>query len=373
MKTSMKIGSLIGIPIKIHFTFLIILALFAYVFTIEHINFAGFPIGFGDLPVSLPLKAALGIILTILFFSCVLLHELGHSYVTQKNGYNINGITLFIFGGSSELEETPREPDLEMKIAVVGPFVSLVLGGIFYALFRIINFGPPNLSFQAGSILFGTLAFYNLLLAGFNLIPAFPIDGGRVLRAALAKRMDYRQATKTAANVGKGVAVAMAIFGIFFNFWLILIAIFIFFGATQEQRMTSYSEALKDTTIQDMMSREVPTIAPSTMVDQVIEKMKTAKTLAFPVVDESHQLKGMITLEKAKKITEEDRRSTQVEKIMDSKENIPLIQKDENPIQVLKTFAKTGNDALIVLDGQEYKGILFRDDMIRTLKMNQTK
>ncbi len=139
MKTSFKIAQLLGIPIKIHFSFIVILALFAWVFSVQNIQLLGFTIGYGELQISNTYKYLLGIILTILFFVCVLLHELGHSYVTQKNGFKINSITLFIFGGASQMKETPRDPNTEIKIAAAGPSVSFLLSGFFILIFRLLK------------------------------------------------------------------------------------------------------------------------------------------------------------------------------------------------------------------------------------------
>jgi Zn-dependent protease len=219
VKASFQIGKIIGIPIRVHFTFIIILVLFAWAFAVDNFSIFGFPIGFGGLPISLVFQLALGVIVAILLFICVLLHELGHSYVTQRFGFKINSITLFIFGGVSQTEEIPRNPKQEMRIAIVGPGVSILIGIVFYAVYFFINQFGSSLPIKILSISVGMLAFYNLLLAGFNLIPAFPIDGGRVLRAGLAMRMEYDKATRAASSFGKAVAIFMAIFGNFYLFW----------------------------------------------------------------------------------------------------------------------------------------------------------
>ncbi len=132
METSFKIAEILDIPIKIHFSFIVILALFVWVFSFESFQIFDITIGYGTINTSIVFKAILGLLLSILLFVCVLLHELGHSYVTQKSGFKINGITLFIFGGASQMKETPREPNTEIKIASAGPGVSFLLGCVFY-------------------------------------------------------------------------------------------------------------------------------------------------------------------------------------------------------------------------------------------------
>jgi Zn-dependent protease len=301
MKTSLKIGTIIDIPIKIHFSFLFILALFAWAFSLETFMIYGFTIGFGDFPITYGLKFLLGGIVAILLFICVLLHELGHSYVTQQFGHQIKSITLFVFGGASESEEIPKEPKKEISIAIIGPIVSIGLGIFFYLLFFLVQQFDPSLMVNIFQGMFGALSFYNLILAGFNLIPAFPIDGGRVLRAAFATRMDYQKATRTAASIGKGVAVAIGVFGFFFNFWLVLIAIFIYFGAAQEQKTTEISSALEGKKIRDIMKHDFESVNPDMNLNDLYSTMEKEKNLLYPVV-QNKELVGTVTMNDMKRI-----------------------------------------------------------------------
>jgi len=327
MKTSVQIGKLLDIPIRIHFTFLFILALFAWVFSIETVTIYGFTIGFGDFSISLGFKALAGVIAAILLFACVLLHELGHSYVTQNFGHKINRITLFVFGGSSESEDIPKQPNKEFRIALAGPLVSIILGLSFYLIYYLTRLLDGNVIVSIFSTMFGTLSFYNLLLAGFNLIPAFPIDGGRLLRAAFATRMDYQKATKTAANIGKGIAVAMAIFGIFFNIWFVLIAIFIFFGASQEQKTTEISNVLEGKRIQEIMKRKIDSVSPETSLKEAYESMEENRQFTFPVI-QNNELVGIITPDDLKNVDKDNWDSVQVSEIM--RENVSTVSPDED-------------------------------------------
>jgi len=186
-----------------------------------------------------------GLSVAVLLFTCVLLHELGHSYVAKKHGTNIQGITLFLFGGVSSLEDIPRNPKVEFKMALAGPSISLLIGSIliiFYELLKIdIPVSNPYLR------LVWLIGYINIVLFIFNLIPAFPMDGGRVLRAVLAGRMTYIKATRTAANVGKMFAIFMGIFGLIIpgGLWFILIAFFIYIGASEEEKSTQVSVSLE--------------------------------------------------------------------------------------------------------------------------------
>ncbi len=366
MKTSIKIATILDIPIKIHFTFIFILALFAWAFSIETFTLFGFTLGFGDYPISFSLKILLGSLVAIFLFICVLLHELGHSYITQQYGHNINSITLFIFGGSSESEEIPKDPKKEISIAIAGPLVSIIIGLILYAIFIIFEPIANTLSITLVVNLIGTLAFYNLILAGFNLIPAFPIDGGRVLRAALALKMTHKKATKTAANIGKGIAVAMAIFGLFFNIWLVLIAVFIFFGATQEQKTTEISDTLEGKKISDIMDKDVKTASPDLSVQQIYEKMKETRQFVYPVVD-NQRVVGVISSEDLKTIKKENWKEVTVQEIMNK--DVSTVSADEDAFSVFKTLIKNNIGRIFVQDNNDkLVGTISRNDMLRTIQ-----
>jgi Zn-dependent protease len=366
MKASVQIGRIIGIPIKIHFTFLIILALFAWSFSTSSVTIFGFIIGYGVLILDIILKVILGIVLAILLFACVILHELGHSYVTQQYGYKINEITLFIFGGVSQAEEIPQDPRMELKIAVVGPLISLLLGGAFYGSFLFINSLGTGLAFQAMSITVGTLAFYNVLLGLFNLIPAFPIDGGRVLRSLLASRMDYGKATRIASNVGKVFAIAIAVFGIFYNIWFILIAVFIYIGAAEEDKALQISIALEKFTVNDLMTHSMDAVSPSMTLHDFSDYMFSHKHLGYPVM-ENKQILGMMTIKELHGANPQKRDTTTVRDVM--RTDVLSISKDEPAISAFKIMMKQSHESLIVKDHEEVLGIISWTDLLRPLQM----
>lgn len=210
MKTSIQIGIIIGIPIRLHITFLLILPVFAWIFASNEPQFYGF----SDVQPEL-LRYALGMAASVLLFTCVLLHELGHSYVAKKHGSEINSITLFLFGGVSSMEDIPRDPKTELKMAVAGPAVSLIIGLALISIYEILK---QELLFQEPYMrLVWLIGYINIVLCIFNLIPAFPMDGGRVLRAWLAGRMSYIKATQAAAGIGKMFAIFMGIFGFYYS------------------------------------------------------------------------------------------------------------------------------------------------------------
>ncbi|WP_292464956.1 site-2 protease family protein [Methanolobus sp.] len=230
MKNSLQIARIFGIPIKIHVSFLFVLPFFAWIFAQqpEPYGFAGIE---GD-----TLRYALALVTSILLFASVLVHELSHSYLSLKYGANIREISLYLIGGVSAIEGEIRDPAKEAAMAFAGPFSSLIIGIFLLAVNYLFN---PAVSSTEGSALFLVifiLGYINIVLAAFNLIPAFPMDGGRILRALLATRMGFVEATEKAAAIGKILAFIMAIIGLLISIWLVLIAIFIYMGATGEER-----------------------------------------------------------------------------------------------------------------------------------------
>ena len=203
-----------------------------------------------------------------------------------------------IFGGIATMEEGVPDPKAELPMALVGPIASLVVGLVCVrdCLCSPRCHSRTLPSPGSESLCFGYLGVLNIILFAFNLLPAFPMDGGRVLRAWLAERMPLHRATKIAADIGKGFAIVFGIIGLFFfSPFLILIALFIYIGASMESTAVKYSFLLQDVTVGDMMSSPVTTVSPTLPVSQVITMMYSSKHLGFPVV-ERDTLIGMVTL-----------------------------------------------------------------------------
>lgn len=365
MRSSLRVGTIFGIPIKIHISFLIILPLFAFAFGFTEIDVFGFRIGYGDLPIDDIAKASLGLLAAILFFISVLLHELAHSLVALRNGYKLSGITLFIFGGASEIEKTPPNAPGEAYMAFVGPGTSILIGLILLPLWLLLS-GVEGLFLTIVAITVSMMSFYNLLLGGFNIIPAFPMDGGRILRAFLAKRMSFMRATSIAVSVGKGIAVVMAIVGFFINIWLILIALFIYLGAREEERGTYISTALEGVTVGRIMTREVSTVAPSSSVRQLLDKMMVEKHLGYPVTD-GQRVVGIVTLQDAQRIPAEQQDITTVDQVM-SRE-VLSVNPETPAMDAIQLISSRGIGRLVVLEGERLVGIVSRSDLMRTLEI----
>ena len=362
MNSSIQIGKIMGIPIKLHITFLLIIPVFGYIFGN---NPPGF--GFSDIE-PLWLRYTLGLSVALLLFACVLLHELGHSYVAKKHGSNIQGITLFLFGGVSSLEDIPRNPKIEFKMALAGPAISLLIGSILIIFFRILNGdqqpGNPYLR------MIGMMGYINIVLCIFNLIPAFPMDGGRVLRAILAGRMSYLNATRTAAYVGKMFSIFMGIFGFLTvtsgGFWFMLIAFFIYIGASEEEKSTQVSVTLENVKINNIMSRDVKTVSSGMSIEELVDFMFRYKHMGYPVVDGT-EIKGIVTFTDVQRVHKEERKNITISDIM-TKEIITL-KEDDDAVRALKLMTTNNIGRIIIIQDKKMIGIVSRTDILRSVQL----
>ncbi len=361
MNTSIQIGRIMGIPIKLHITFLLILPVFAYFFSVNPA-----PFGFND--VTLPItRYALSLSAAISLFICVLLHELGHSYVAKRHGTKIQNITLFLFGGVSSMEEIPRDPKIEFKMALAGPSVSLLIGSILIIIYEF--FSLDNISTTINNPymrITWLIGYINIILFAFNLLPAFPMDGGRVLRAWLAGRMSYIKATRTAAGIGKMFAIFMGIFGLFAGLWFILIAFFIYIGASEEEKSTEITVVLEGVKIKDIMSRNVTPVTPGMSVEELVDFMFRYKHMGYPVVNDS-DVKGIVTFTDVQKVPKEERKNVRISEIM-TKDLITL-REDDDAVSALKLMTVNNIGRIIITKEKQIVGIVSRTDILRSVQL----
>jgi len=361
MKSSLGIGRVMGIPIKLHITFLLVLPMFAYVFAIN-------PQPFGFAGVEPPLtRYAFSALAAILLFVSILLHELAHSYLAKSYGVKIEGITLFLFGGVSAMEEMPRKPGQEAKMAFAGPLTSLIIGTVCLLIYKyLISFNPTFLQNPAYLILW-ILGSMNLVLGIFNLLPAFPMDGGRVLRSFYAMRMSYVKATQSAASVGKFFAILLAIFGIIVgNLWFPLIALFIYVGASEEEKSTQAEVALENILVKDIMTKDVVPVSPSMSVDDLVQFIFHKKHMGYPVMDGDH-LKGVVTLTDIERVPYQDRYAARVSDIMTK--DIISVPSTARASDALKLISSKNIGRVMVVDNGSLVGILSRTDLVRILRL----
>jgi Zn-dependent protease/CBS domain-containing protein len=361
LKSALKIGSILGIPIRLHITFLLILPVFAYIFAINP-----YPYGFQEVePAST--KYALSTVTAILLFASILLHELAHSYLAKQYGVNIESITLFLFGGVSSMEEIPRDPGQEAKMAFAGPLTSLIIGSVCLLIYRYIIAPNPALSANPVYLTIWILGAMNMVLGIFNLLPAFPMDGGRVLRSFYARRMSYVKATKSAAAVGKFFAILMAIFGILIgNLWFPLIALFIYAGASEEERSTQASVTLENILVKDIMTKDVVSVHPSMSVEDLVNFMFEKKHMGYPVI-EGGNLKGIVTFTDIQRVPTIDRPVMRVSDIMTR--DVISVPSNAQASDVLKLVTSKNIGRVLVIDNGSLVGVLSRTDLVRILKL----
>jgi Zn-dependent protease/CBS domain-containing protein len=367
MRWSLRIGRILGIPIYLHFTFLIILPFFALVFGYTYSEIFSFRIGFDNLAVDDVGKILLGVLAAVVFFASILIHELCHSYVALRNGYKISGITLLIFGGVSEIEEQPGEAKGEAWMAFVGPGSSLVIGAVVSSAYFLTKDLSGGVELQAIVLMFSLIGFYNILLGLFNLLPAFPMDGGRVLRALLARRMGFLEATRYAVDIGKAFAVGMGIFGLFtLNFILILIALFLYTGAEGEYQQTKVTSLLTGIKVGEIMSREVSTVTPEETAHELLARMMREKHMGYPVMEEGNVV-GMVTFQDVTLVPDAKRDTTHVRDIMTK--NVIHVPPYMEAVDALKVFNELKIGRVVVLVDGKLIGILSRTDLVRAIDM----
>lgn len=290
MSWSLNLAKIKGIDIKVHLTFVLILIWAAYRWSST--SGEGWQ------------GALFGIGATLLLFLSVTLHELGHSMQALKFGVRVRNITLMPMGGLAQMEEIPEEPNKELRIALAGPLVNFGIAALLIGIGALLNtralLSYSELSAALGSVswsgLLAYLATANLLLGLFNLLPAFPMDGGRILRALLAKRMNHAKATKIAAQVGQGFALLLGIWGFMSGSWtLAIIAIFVWIGAGQENQAVQVKHTLGGTTVGQVMTRSPHTLFVNDSLSKAIDLTLSTSQADFPVLEwGSNRVAGLI-------------------------------------------------------------------------------
>ena len=348
MGASFRILTLRGIDIRLHFTFPLILIWGAFQF--------GWLTGQG-------LGGALfGVVVTLILFSIVVLHELGHSFAAQYYGVPVKQIVLLPIGGVAQLERMPEKPREELVIAIAGPAVNFVLAILMILIALVFRqagwltnpleiFGGLNLGAGDGwariQAVFGYIFAANLFLAIFNLLPAFPMDGGRVLRATLAIWLPYVKATRIAVNIGQLMAWGLGLWGFLGGgFFLILIAVFIYTGAGAEGRMVELRERFQGMTVAKAYTREVQVLSPSQTLHDAVELTLRSFQADFPVCD-GGKLVGMLTHQRIIEMLDQSGRDTLVGETMVV---VAPVSPEEDIMDVQQRFATEGIEVLPVVE-----------------------
>ncbi|MBI4552419.1 MAG: site-2 protease family protein [Candidatus Latescibacteria bacterium] len=283
MKWAFRLGTVAGIGLYLHGTFLILLAWVGISHIVQGHSIA---------------DAFEGMVFIIALFGCVVLHELGHALSARRYGISTRDITLLPIGGLARLERMPREPKQELVVALAGPAVNVVLAvvlfGVIVGLSGFDAFMPSAPLTLVGGDFLNKLLWVNVSLLVFNLLPAFPMDGGRVLRALLAQRMDYVRATKAAARIGQGMALLFGLVGLFSNPFLLFIALFVYIGATEEAAAVQMQSAFRGIPVMAAMVTNFRTLTPDDSLARAVEHLLGGCQQDFPVM-EGNQVVGVLT------------------------------------------------------------------------------
>ena len=272
---SLQVGQLAGTVVYVHVTFFVLLAWIGVVGGLQKGSLAA---------------GAEAVAFTTTLFACVVLHEFGHAFMARRFGIRTRDIVLFPFGGVSRLERIPEIPSQEFLIALAGPAVSVAIAAALFAVLKLQGSGPQLEEFAVGDVSFAErLMFINAGLAAFNLLPAFPMDGGRLLRALLAVRLDYVRATELAARIGQGIAVLFALAGVLMpNPMLVIIALFVWMGAAGEAGLAQLKRALRGVTVDTAMRTEFGKLAPANPLGRAAEMAIRYAQSDFPVLQDGH-------------------------------------------------------------------------------------
>lgn len=279
MKWSWKIGEFAGIPVYLHATFLLLLAWIAFSHWLQSRSFW-------------PTVGAVGFMVAI--FACVVFHECGHALMARRFGIATKDITLLPIGGLARLDRMPEKPAQELWVALAGPAVNLGIAAILGSYLLLSNHLDPiaSLGVARGNFV-ERLLIANLFLVGFNMIPAFPMDGGRVLRALLAGRLDYARATRVAAGIVQALAFVFGLWGLVANPFLMIIALFVWIGAAQEAAMVETKSYLEGVSVRAAMIQNVEVLSPKEKLSKAVEFVRTSWQQDFPVV-ENDRVIGML-------------------------------------------------------------------------------
>ncbi len=280
MRWSWKIGEVAGIGIYVHATFGLLILFLFYESWMQ-----GRSLG----------NAIAGLLFYVAIFACIILHELGHALTAQRFGIRTRDITLLPIGGLARLERMPDKPGQELGVALAGPAVNLVIAAAIYVALAALGISPrwTRLGLMGGNFLVRLMAV-NLGLIAFNLIPAFPMDGGRVLRALLATRLEYTRATQIAARIGQGIAFLFGVSGLFSDPMLLFIALFVWLGAEQEAAMVQMHTSLGGIPVQRVMQTDFHTLNPDDPLSRAVDYILAGWQQDFPVVFGDHVL-GVLT------------------------------------------------------------------------------
>ncbi|HVR70128.1 MAG TPA: site-2 protease family protein [Vicinamibacteria bacterium] len=363
---AVRVARVFGIPVFVHASWLVIFGLVAWTLATGY-----FPERHPDL--SAAAYWARGLITSLLFFASILLHELGHSLVALRHGIPIRSITLFIFGGVARLARDPEDGRTELEIAAAGPAVSLLLGAVFYAASTVGALG------EAGAGVAWYLACINLAVAVFNLVPAFPLDGGRLLRGLLWKAAGKGRATRTAARAGTVFAYVLVATGVWMvlrgeglaGLWYVLIGWFLREASAGAYRDVRLDEALAGVTVAEAMLREFATLpAGLSLAEAAREHFLRTGYGGYPVL-RADSVVGLLCLRDVLERSPEDREITSVQAVMTPLTPAIVAAPGDPLLQAASQMAEAGTGRLLVMDEGRLTGLLTLQSVLRQVRVRE--
>ena len=367
MNGNISLGRIGGVQVRVSWSWLVIFALI--VWTLADGVFPSQNPG-----LSRGTHLAMAIVAAVLFFVSILLHELGHAWQARREGLEVDGITLWLFGGVSQFKSGFPSAGAEFRIAIAGPLVSLGLGGVFVLIALA---GLPS----AVDGVAAWLGYINLALLVFNLIPALPLDGGRVLRAALwQSRGDLAWATRIGTDVGRvfgylfiGLGLAMFIFqGSFSGAWLAFIGWFLLQAATAEARYIATEAALDGLRVRDLMTRDPVTVDGNLTVGQFMDEVaRSRRFTTYPVFDGERPI-GLLAFSSVAALPRSEWDSRRVREAMLPLERVPLLTEDETAIDALTALSSPTSNRGLVVENGHLAGLLSITDLTRALELRRS-
>ena len=365
MKYAWRVARIFGIDIRIDSSWIVIFALFSWFLAGNY-----FPSGYPGWPGSL--YWALGFLTSLLVFASVLVHELAHSLVAIQQGEKVHSITLFILGGVAQISEEPEEPLKEFAMAVVGPLASFGLAGVFLVISFLLHSLSVPLSASAGY-----LALINVALGIFNLLPGFPMDGGRVFRSIIWKITgDLKKATRIASLTGQGFAFLLIFFGIlrflradFGGLWFILIGWFLHNAAARGYQNVMVQSALEGLKARDLMNTEFETVRAGLPVQSLVDDYILKRKERVFLVTEGDGLEGIVCLEDVKRMPREKWAESAVRDIMTPKDMLKSVGLDDDGKAILSSLTSKNVHQVPVMDGGRVAGIICRTDILKVLQL----
>lgn len=381
MRGSVRLGRIAGIEVGVHYTWLLAFALIAWTLAVGL-----FPaIVHGR---TMALYWIMGILASLLLFVSVLLHEFAHSLVAQARGLPVHSITLFIFGGVSNLEEEAEKPGVEFVMALVGPLTSLVLAGILWGVGLLIGLhgsplsiftgNYPSLSSPVAALIY-YLSSINLTLGAFNLLPGFPLDGGRVLRSIVwGATGNLARATNVAAISGRIFGWGFITYGVFQLFtgnligglWIAFIGWFLSNAADASRREVTLREHLSGVPIRQVMDPDLETIDPGTSVQDMVWRIFMQRRRRAVPVAQNNQIVGIVTITDVRELPQAKWAETPVEKVM-TRQPLYSVAPEDDLNSAMKLMARYDLNQVLVLRQGQLVGIISRADIIRYLQFSE--